>query len=51
VVEDLELGEVGLPQLVHPPDGLFELLLRRYHLEDWALDQVKALQDAIYARF
>jgi len=51
VVEDLELGEVGLPELVYPPGGLFELVPSRHHLEDRALDQVEALQDAIHARF
>jgi hypothetical protein len=51
VVEDLELGEVGLPQLVHSLGGLFKLLSGRHHLEDRALDQVEALQDAIHAGF
>jgi hypothetical protein len=51
VVEDLELGEVRLPQLMYSPCGLFELVAGRHHLEDRALDQVKALQDAIYAGF
>ncbi len=51
MIEDLELGEVGLPELMHLPGGVLELLPGRHHLEDRALDQVEALQDAIYAGF
>ena len=46
---DLEVGEVGLPQLVHPPGGLGEPIGGGDQLEGRALDQVEALQEPEYA--
>ena len=45
--DDLQIGEVRLPQLVDGCGFVFELARRLYNDEGWAGDQIVRLQDPI----
>ena len=49
--DDLELGEVCLPHLVDAFGRFPEVVSGGYHLESRAGNQVKAVENAVYARF
>ncbi len=46
---DLEISEVGLPQLIHSCGRVLEGVRGFDHCEGWTFDQVVTLQDAIHA--
>jgi hypothetical protein len=45
--DDLQIGEVGLPELVRPGGLLVELICRADHGEGWAGDEVMCLQKPV----
>lgn len=46
-----QIGDLRLPQFVHPPGWLLILVLGRYHHENRSGYQVKCPQDAIHTQF
>ena len=49
--DDPEIGEVGVPEFVHSPCGMLEVIVGRHHDVGRAGDQVAPLQNSVHAGF